>query len=231
MPEPALLPILGLILLPALRRTWAGSPTLINGDRAYLLRQSCSHSFAVGDALDIEGFARSRLPSFVVDGHIKTVVKEAEWLCGFYPEADRETVLASAWLHEIGQTLSGILDYGRKAREKREADEEHHLRGSRMAREYLTSKRFPEERIQEVLHCIESHRTSRPPDPRTIEAKIVASADNLSHFVDFDHIVGIIGLEEALKKLERDLSAEFMLSEATRRAEDLFHQIRSRHGV
>jgi len=181
----------------------------------------------VAGILDIEEFVRSKLPSLFIN-HVKTVVKESEWLCLFHPEADREIVTVSAWLHDIGQTLSGIEQYrltgGRSATSAGE-EEPHHVRGLGIAREYLVAAKFPREKIGQVLHCIESHRTSKPPAPTTIEAKIVASADKLSHFLDFETIANIIGYETALRKLERDLAYRFMLPEAREEAQKLFSRI------
>ena len=34
-------------------------------------------------------------------------------------------------------------------------------------------------RIEGVTHCIRAHRYSRPPEPRSLEAKVLSDADNL----------------------------------------------------
>ena len=94
--------------------------------------------------VDIEEFVKSRLPPLFIN-HVKTVVKQAEWLCQFYPEADREIVTVSAWLHDIGQTLSAIEQYrltGGRSATSAEEEEPHHIRGLGIAQEYLTAVKF-----------------------------------------------------------------------------------------
>jgi hypothetical protein len=199
---------------------------------------------------DVEGFVRNHQPGFFVDHHVVTVVQEAERLCDHYPFVDREVVRVAAWLHDVGHTVFGGEYYTKdggvdeglgkglltgeitQAMDGQgrfvEEGEPHHLRGVRLARDFLASTGFPEEKTEKVLHCIESHRSSRPPTPATLEARIVASADNVSHLVDFDFLSRMIGLEKALRKIERDLDSEFMLPVAFERAQHLYQGILSR---
>jgi len=55
--------------------------------------------------------------------------------------------------------------------------EDHAKEGAKIARRFLTSLKYP--KVDEVVHAIEAHRFSRPPDPRTLEAKILSDADKL----------------------------------------------------
>ncbi len=179
--------------------------------------------------MEVEKFATHMLPEFFLD-HVRKVVEEAAWLCQFYPEADRDIVTISSWLHDIGQTREAIHSYAshKDGEPNYEGIEPHHIRGVRITREFPESINFPEDKTSQILHCIESHRTSKPPDPETIEARIVASADNLSHFQDFEAIVKIIGFQNALQKLERDLSSKFMLPEASEKALNIMNQIKNK---
>ncbi len=167
----------------------------------------------------IEAFVRSRIQDEFVDLHIKLVVKETKWLCKFYPKADKEIVETAAWLHDVGQTWFGKPPY-----KNWKNNEEHHLLGKKISEEFLVSIAFPKNKIAKVLHCIESHRTSKPPEPKTIEAKIVASADNLAHFTGFEYLRQNPG-EKAFAKLERDLKSKFMLPEAVAKAKKLYKKI------
>src|SRR3989344_570042 len=171
----------------------------------------------------IESFVRTRIQDEFVDKHIMLVVKEAKWLCNFYPSADKEIVEAGAWLHDVGQTWIGKVPY-----KTNENNEEHHLLGKKISEEFLPSINFPKEKISQVLHCIEAHRTRKPPAPATIEAKIVASADNLAHFSGFEYLSrSELGFENAFAKLERELKADFMLPEAIKKAEKIYLKIKT----
>ncbi|MDD5162608.1 MAG: NUDIX domain-containing protein [Candidatus ainarchaeum sp.] len=168
----------------------------------------------------IESFARSKLEESAVDGHTMLVVKEAKWLCSFYPKADRQIVEAAAWLHDVGQKADW-----KGAEKAKKANEDHHLVGKKIAEEFLPSIGFTKGKIARVLHCIEAHRTSKPPEPKTIEAKIVASADKLAHFTGFEFICKLVGRENALAKLELDLKSKFMLPEAAEKAKRIYKKL------
>ncbi len=172
--------------------------------------------------MKLEQFAKSKLPEWFVENHVKIVVKEALWLCNFYPKADKEIVEISAWFHDVGHIIFG----GNYYKEEFVKSESHEIRGFKIAKEYLTDLKFPKEKIERIIHCIISHRTSKPPSPETIEAKIVASADNLAHFIKFDFLAGKLGVEKALKKINRDINIEFMLPEAKKKAERLLIEIK-----
>lgn len=167
----------------------------------------------------IESFVRSKLPKYFVNNHVKKVVEEALWLCEFYPKADREIVNVGAWLHDVTHPCGG---YGR---------DNHNIASSKTAKAYLTSINFNKNKLKKVLHCIEAHRTSIPPEPKTIEAKIVASADNLTHFIMFDFLSEKMGFEKLIEKLKRDLNAKFMLPEALEKAKKLSLDIEKKYNV
>jgi len=145
--------------------------------------------------------------------HVEVVVETALELSQHYPDADRDVIEAAAWLHDVGHNKKPVKE------------NEHHLRAKEIAEPFLIRVSFPREKIPAVLHCVESHRTRKPPNPSTIEAKIVASADNLSHFKDFQWLLRVISREKALAKLERNLNAPFMIPEAKQQAEEILEQI------
>lgn len=101
--------------------------------------------------------------------HTLPVVELSLKLCKLF-KADRGVVELSALLHDY----SAIYNY--------EFAKEHHVHSARMAREILTKLKFPDEKIKHVASCILSHRGSHPMKKKTIEAKILASADAMSHF-------------------------------------------------
>ena len=167
----------------------------------------------------IEKFVRSKLPEYFVEQHVREVVKEVLWLCQFYPNVDKEVVEVSAWLHDVEHSNAGYKG------------EDHNIASSKTAKKFLKSINFNEEKLKQVLHCIESHRTSRPPEPKTTEAKIVASADNLVHFTMFDFMSKRMGLERATRKLKRDLESKFMLPEALDKAKKLAVNIEKKYNI
>lgn len=90
--------------------------------------------------------------------------------------ADLEILGLAALLHDIARPLESA---GRV--------EDHAVEGARIARHFLRSLGYPEERIEAVAHAIEAHRFSRGPEPQTLEAKILSDADKLD-------AIGAIGI-------------------------------------
>ena len=102
--------------------------------------------------------------------HIESVVKHSKELAKKLG-ADEEVCEISAWLHDI-KKLKG---------EK----ENHHIHGSEEAEKILKELNFNEDKIKQIKHCILTHSSDKTYPPKSKEAKILASADALSHFDDF----------------------------------------------
>jgi len=100
--------------------------------------------------------------------HIIPVIKYAKKLAKEYRINEKMVELA-ALLHDIGRI-------------EMKDDEEHHIIGIPKAEKILRKYEYPEETIKQVLHCVESHRTSKGPKPMTMLAKIIANADAMAHF-------------------------------------------------
>jgi len=60
----------------------------------------------------------------------------------------------------------------------------HHLHSVRLADKILTNFSFPKSKIAQVKQCINSHRGSVRIKPKTLEAKIIASADAMAHITN-----------------------------------------------
>lgn len=168
---------------------------------------------------EVEKFAKKKLPEYYVKEHILFVVDKVNYLCDFYPEADREVALISGWLHDVVHPVAGY------------AKDDHNMASAKAAKEFLESANYNKNKLKKVIHCIKAHRTSRPPDPRTIEAKIVFSADNLSHFDNFDFMAKIMGTDEAYKKIQRDLTHKSMLPEAVEYAKKKMKKIKKKYNI
>ncbi|MFA5026225.1 MAG: hypothetical protein WC503_07000, partial [Candidatus Shapirobacteria bacterium] len=66
--------------------------------------------------------------------------------------------------------------------------------------------------VKQIAHCVRSHRC-KDVEPETIEAKILAISDSLSHMTDsiYFEIVELHGLDFCLEKLERDYRDKSLL--------------------
>lgn len=118
---------------------------------------------------------RLMLKTFGVDpyglaSHVEEASKWARLMLKKYPKADKEVVMLSVWLHDIGH-----YSISRKA--------DHAAIGERRAKEFLKKEKYPEEKAEAVLHCVRSHRC-RDVMPRTLEARIIAFIDSASHVTD-----------------------------------------------
>lgn len=100
--------------------------------------------------------------------HILPVVKYAKELAKIY-KVDEDVVELAALLHDVGR-----IDI--------KNEKTHHITGVGDAEKILKELDFPREVIDEVKHCIASHRRGKGPAPSTMTARIVANADAMSHF-------------------------------------------------
>jgi HD superfamily phosphodiesterase len=124
--------------------------------------------------------------------HIKEVEKWAYFLLNTNPEADPEVVMISVWSHDFGHMFGG-------------KDEDHAVRSESEIRRVLSGTPFPQEKIDQVAHCVRSHRR-RDVEPSSLEARILAAADSASHMTDINYIVHLSeGMGEYVEgKVERD---------------------------
>jgi uncharacterized protein len=100
--------------------------------------------------------------------HIQAVVGIAAQLAKTL-DADREIVLAAAWLHDVAKAVHEEFGDG------------HGLRGAEKAKEILRRTDFPTEKLDEVGTAIIAHvGLFRDEPPPTLEAAILYDADKLS---------------------------------------------------
>jgi hypothetical protein len=93
-------------------------------------------------------------------------------------------------------------------------DIDHAIRGADIARQFLQENWVDEKIIEQVVHCVRSHRC-KDIQPETIEAKIVAFSDSASHMLDIIYIwvAKDFRPKEALEKLERDYRDLWLIPE------------------
>jgi predicted metal-dependent HD superfamily phosphohydrolase len=116
-------------------------------------------------------------------------------------KADAEVVELSAYLHDYASLLN-----------KKNAPN-HHIVGARLAGEILGKLGLPAEKISAVKDCILSHRGSVKMAKRTIEAKILASADAMSHFY---YIPDMFYLAYGVHRLKSDEGAAWLKAKLQR---------------
>ncbi len=116
-------------------------------------------------------------------GHVEDVVKYSKILANDLG-ADEEICEISAWMHDI------VKIQGQK--------DNHHILGADEAERILLGLNYPKAKITKIKQCIITHSSDSKYMPESTEAKIVASSDALSHFVNFlrlSHIAfGVKGL-------------------------------------
>jgi 23S rRNA maturation-related 3'-5' exoribonuclease YhaM len=129
--------------------------------------------------------------------HVTEMEKWGKFMCENYPDADKEIIMLSVWLHDIGHYPIPT-------------DIDHAVRSEERAKEFLTEIKYQEDKMTRVLHCVRSHRC-KDVLPNTLEAKIIAFIDSASHITDGiyykiekDYKLGITPTR-ALDKMERDI--------------------------
>lgn len=100
-------------------------------------------------------------------GHFLDTAEKAESLARKVG-ADPKICWIAGLLHDIGAVKKGPKD--------------HHETGAEIAGEILTDLGYLEDIVRAVQYCILVHRGSVNRERETIEARVVASADAMSHF-------------------------------------------------
>lgn len=141
----------------------------------------------------LESFKKKKNPIYsYLPRHVVEAEKWAKNILQKYPKADKEIVLLSVWLHDIGQATGND-------------NNDHAVESEVETRRFLEEMRIEPEKIEKVAHCVRAHRC-KDIQPKSFEAKLLAAIDSLSHMSDFCYIdtASRKSKESALAKLERD---------------------------
>jgi HD superfamily phosphodiesterase len=140
--------------------------------------------------------------------HLMEVERFANLLCDKHTEADRDIVGLGVWFHDVGRL--------------RGQDEGHDVYGAEEARRVLTEKNYSPDKIERVFEVCRAHRCKNI-KPESLEAKIVATADAMSHFTHsfyfrlFQFYINDLSFdqirEKAYQKLERDFNDKIAFDE------------------
>lgn len=134
---------------------------------------------------------------YSLDSHIIEMEKWAKIVHKNNLNANLDVILLSVYLHDIGHYPIN-------------EEEDHAVSGEILARNILEKEGFYKEIIEKVAHCIRAHRC-KDVIPETIEAKIVAFIDSVSHATDNNMYLGMakadtrLSVEQMLNKIDRDL--------------------------
>ena len=139
--------------------------------------------------------------------HQTEMVCEAEKLLTLYPKADKKIVIIACWLHDNAHYPA------RNGDEIIAVKKNHHIISARQAEEILKKYKLEEKEVRAIINCILCHRNTAPYRAGTLEEKIVAVADTLSHFTSIFYLTYFKFhpektleqmVAEDLAKLERD---------------------------
>lgn len=130
--------------------------------------------------------------------HMLPMIKNALQLAKIY-KVNKNLVELAALMHDIGRAKKGDK-------------KDHHLAGIPIAKKILEKFNYDQKIINQICHCIESHRSLKGPKPKTLLAKIIANADAMAHFEVFSVLIYYRGkkynFDETIKwvreKIERN---------------------------
>ncbi len=100
--------------------------------------------------------------------HVERVLAIADRLLEERAEANGFVLHAAILLHDIG-----------RARETAGRIENHAAWGATEAEQILQDQSIAPERLSAITDAIRAHRFSEPPEPASLEAKLLSDADNL----------------------------------------------------
>ncbi len=145
-----------------------------------------------------------------LDRHLPEVEKWAHKILERKPDANKEIVMLSVWLHDIGQMIG---DQGL----------DHAINSETEAKRFLSQEGIDPHILNEVARCVRAHRC-KDVQPESLEAKILAVADSASHMTDIVYIdMAARGDKEGAKaKLERDFRDKGLFPELQKESRPLY---------
>lgn len=155
--------------------------------------------------------------------HFLIVHKYAMALAKRY-NCNTEVLELGVWLHDITRIS--------------ELAEDHNITGAKKAEEILKELGCEQDLIDQVKHCIITHRAKHLEEPKSIEAKILTTADAMSHFDIIPLLIyyGLkrMGFKETIRwlaeKIERDWSKKMILPDAKEMVEGKYMAFRELFG-
>jgi len=160
-----------------------------------------------------ECYDLGHIDSWFYNDHLLAVEKYANFLLKKLPQADKEIVLLGVWLHDT-QRVRGIKG-------------DHQKIGAIEAKKIMLEYGYLPDKIKKVQNIILSHSCNNL-IPKTLEGKILATADAMTHYVnDFYLQIAVTGQRNlhdfkiwALEKLERDYNKKIFFPFAKKEIKD-----------
>jgi putative nucleotidyltransferase with HDIG domain len=175
----------------------------------------------IREAVVAEAKETEHIDDWFLPQHLVEVERYANLLCDKFPEADRDVVGLGVWFHDIGRL--------------RGHDEGHDVYGAEEAKKVLKNEGYPSDKIDGVYEVCRAHRC-KDVKPESLEAKILATADAMSHFThsfyfrlfqfykdekSFEEIREIVR-----KKLERDFNDKIAFDEGRDEVRDRYEAMK-----
>lgn len=132
--------------------------------------------------------------------HFIPVVKNA-LLVAERVGANKEIVEIAAWLHDIASISN------------KDHVKDHHIYGQEYAQQILSEFNYPQNKIDQVKHCILAHRGSQKIVRESLEAQCVADGDAMAHF---DSLNGLFYVAIEVKKLNPIEARDFVRNKLKR---------------
>ena len=132
--------------------------------------------------------------------HILVVRKFAKLLANKLG-ADEEICELAALFHDYASLLG------------KEYVEKHQEHGAKLAKDFLITHGYPEEKAKAVAYCVSVHRGSTRLEKKTLESKILASADAMAHI---DNITSVIHLAYGIHQYDTEEGAKWVLKKLAR---------------
>jgi HD superfamily phosphodiesterase len=138
------------------------------------------------------------IESWFYDVHLLGVEKCAKQLLNELPGADKEIVMLGVWLHDL-QRIRGLKG-------------DHAKIGAREAAKVLQQLKYGDDTVKKVKNIVLVHSCDGKLLPKTLEEKILATADAMSNYMnDFYLMIALTGKRDlpafkkwALEKLNKD---------------------------
>lgn len=152
---------------------------------------------AIKNMVKAECRRAKKLPHWFYRGHLLAVEKYSRYLLRKLPKANRQIVMLGVWLHDLQRV--------------REKSGDHQKVGAREAGKVMRDFGYGKDTIDKVQKIILTHSCDQK-RPCSLEGKVLATADALSHYTnDFYLQIAITDIRNlaefktwALEKLKRD---------------------------
>ncbi|MDR2901909.1 MAG: HD domain-containing protein [Lactobacillales bacterium] len=148
--------------------------------------------------------AKKRKYDWFLKNHVNIVARNAEYLLTQLPDANREVVMLSVWLHDIQRIQRPDMDH------------KHEETSAQLAMDIMQKHKVNPIIAAAVQKSILSH-SAKERIPESLEAKILSTADAMSHFTS-DFFLALLVYDRrpedtpekfknwALKKLDKDMN-------------------------